>query len=87
MDALRQDSACPGAFEPSVPHSFSASGRAYMSEVGRGRDGRGGMNYAIYHDRYQRTGEGWKFAARVCEVRCEDASPPAGSPPRPAEDS
>ncbi|MFE5095300.1 nuclear transport factor 2 family protein [Streptomyces sp. NPDC056638] len=30
----------------------TASGRAYMSEVGRGRDSRGGLNYAIYHDRY-----------------------------------
>lgn len=65
----------------------TASGRAYMSEVGRGRDGRGGMNYAIYHDRYQRTGEGWKFAERVYEVRYEDASPLVSSPPRPAEDS
>ncbi|WP_326816362.1 nuclear transport factor 2 family protein [Streptomyces sp. NBC_01762] len=65
----------------------TASGRAYMSEVGRGRDGRGGLNYAIYHDRYQRTGDGWKFAERVYEVRYEDASPLAGSPPRPPEDS
>ncbi|MGW9129996.1 nuclear transport factor 2 family protein [Streptomyces sp. NPDC055681] len=36
----------------------TASGRAHMSEVGRGHDGRGGLNYAIYHDRYQRTGDG-----------------------------
>ncbi|MDF6045213.1 nuclear transport factor 2 family protein [Streptomyces sp. JH14] len=65
----------------------SASGRAYMSEIGRGRDGRGGLNYAIYHDRYQRTDGGWKFAERVYEIRYEDTSPPAGSPPRPAEDA
>ncbi|GAX57416.1 nuclear transport factor 2 family protein [Streptomyces olivochromogenes] len=65
----------------------TASGRAYMSEVGRGRDGRGGLNYAIYHDRYQRTGDGWKFTERVYEVRYEDASPLAASPPRPAEDA
>ncbi|MCX4594888.1 nuclear transport factor 2 family protein [Streptomyces sp. NBC_01549] len=64
-----------------------ACGRAYVSEVGRGRDGRGGLNYAIYHDRYRRTGDGWKFAERVYEVRYEDASPLAGSPLRPAEGS
>ncbi|WP_331737373.1 nuclear transport factor 2 family protein [Streptomyces sp. NBC_00019] len=60
----------------------TASGRAYMSEVGRGLDGRGGINYAIYHDRYQRTGDGWKFTERRYEVRYEDSSPLAGSPPR-----
>lgn len=65
----------------------TASGRAYMSEVGRARDGRGGLNYAIYHDRYLRTRDGWKFVERVYEVRYEDTSPPAGSPPRPAEES
>jgi ketosteroid isomerase-like protein len=43
----------------------TASGRAYMSEAGRGRDSRGGPNYAIYHARYQRTGDGLKFAERV----------------------
>jgi hypothetical protein len=24
-----------------------------------------GLNFAIYHDRYQRTGDGWKFTERV----------------------
>jgi ketosteroid isomerase-like protein len=62
----------------------AASGRAYMSEIGRARDGRSELNYAIYHDRYQRTGDGWRFAERVYEVRYEDSSPLAGSPPRPA---
>ena len=65
----------------------TASGRAYMSEVGRARDGRGGLNYAIYHDRYQRTGDGWKFTERVYEVQYEDTSTLAGSPPRPADAS
>ncbi|MEU9314130.1 nuclear transport factor 2 family protein [Streptomyces sp. NPDC048256] len=59
----------------------TATGRAYMSEVGRAFDGRGGINYAIYHDRYQRTGDGWKFAERVYEVRYEDSSPLAGIAP------
>jgi ketosteroid isomerase-like protein len=62
----------------------TASGRAYMSELGRTRDGRSGLNYAIYHDRYQRTGDGWRFTERVYEVRYEDTTPLAGSPPRPA---
>ena len=59
----------------------TASGRAYMHEVGRGRDGRSGLNYAIYHDRYQRTSDGWKFTERVYEVRYEDTSPLTGAPP------
>ncbi|MFI7408521.1 nuclear transport factor 2 family protein [Streptomyces sp. NPDC049627] len=63
----------------------TASGRAYMSEVGRGRDGRSGVNYAIYHDRYQRTSGGWKFTERVYEIRYLDESPLTGSvPPRSA---
>jgi ketosteroid isomerase-like protein len=62
----------------------TASGRAYMHELGRGRDGRSELNYAIYHDRYQRTGDGWKFTERVYEVRYHDTTPLAGSAPRPA---
>jgi len=63
----------------------TASGRAYMQELGRGHDGRSGLLYAIYHDRYQRTGDGWKFTERVFEVRYLDTSPLAGSPPRPLQ--
>jgi ketosteroid isomerase-like protein len=58
----------------------TASGRAYMSEIGRGRDGRQGLNYAIYHDRYRRTADGWKFTERVYEVRYEDTTPLTGAP-------
>jgi ketosteroid isomerase-like protein len=65
----------------------TASGRAYMHEIGRGRDGRSELNYAIYHDRYQRTADGWKFTERVYEVRYHDTAPLAGSPPRPAGDA
>jgi ketosteroid isomerase-like protein len=60
----------------------TASGRAYMQEIGRLRDGRSELNYAIYHDHYQRTAEGWKFTERVYEVRYQDHSPLAGSVPR-----
>jgi ketosteroid isomerase-like protein len=59
----------------------TASGRAYLQEVGRLRDGRSELNFAIYHDRYQRTGDGWKFTERVYEVRYRDTTPLAGSPP------
>jgi len=59
----------------------TASGRAYMHEVGRARDGRSELNYAIYHDRYLRTSDGWKFTERVYEVRYQDTAPPAGGPP------
>jgi hypothetical protein len=41
------------------------------------------MNYAIYHDRYQRTPGGWKFSERVYDVRYLDTTPLAGSVPRP----
>ena len=59
----------------------TASGRAYISELIRFRDGRSELNYAIYHDRYRRTGDGWKFTERVYEVRYLDHSPLAGSAP------
>jgi ketosteroid isomerase-like protein len=58
----------------------TATGRAYMHELGRRRDGRSELNYAIYHDRYRRTADGWKFTERVYEVRYHDTSPLSGSP-------
>jgi ketosteroid isomerase-like protein len=60
----------------------TASGRAYIQELARTRDGREGLNYAIYHDRYQRTADGWKFTKRVYEVRYLDTTPLTGSAPR-----
>ena len=60
----------------------TASGRAYLCEFIRLRDGRSELNYAICHDRYQRTSDGWTFAERVYEVRYLDHSPLAGSAPR-----
>ena len=59
----------------------TATGRVYIQELARTRDGRQGLNYAIYHDRYQRTSEGWKFTERVYEVRYHDTTPLAGSAP------
>lgn len=59
----------------------TATGRAYIQELARALDGRQGVNYAIYHDRYERTGDGWKFAERVYEVRYLDTTPLAGSAP------
>jgi ketosteroid isomerase-like protein len=60
----------------------TASGRAYLQELIGLRDGSSHLNYAIYHDRYQRTSDGWKFAERVYEVRYLDTSPLAGAPPQ-----
>ncbi|WP_406177142.1 nuclear transport factor 2 family protein [Streptomyces sp. NBC_00996] len=57
----------------------TASGRAYIQELGRMRDGRSGLNYSIYHDRYRRTQDGWKFEERVYEVSYLDTTPLAGS--------
>lgn len=65
----------------------TASGRAYISELGRMRDGRSQLNYAVYHDRYRRTPGGWKFTERVYEVRYLDTTPLAGSAPDAAGDA
>ncbi|MET7653216.1 MULTISPECIES: nuclear transport factor 2 family protein [unclassified Streptomyces] len=65
----------------------TATGRAYIQELARTLDGRQGLNHAVYHDRYRRTAEGWKFAERVYEVRYLDTSPLAGTAPQPARDS
>lgn len=59
----------------------TATGRAYIHEFGRMRDGASHANYAVYHDRYRRTPDGWKFAERVYEVRYADDSPLPGSAP------
>jgi ketosteroid isomerase-like protein len=63
----------------------AASGRAYLSEIIRLRDGSSHLNYGIYHDRYRRTPNGWRFNERVYEIRYLDTTPLAGSPPAPAE--
>jgi ketosteroid isomerase-like protein len=59
-------------------------GRAYISELVRFRGGRSQLNYAVYHDRYQRTPDGWKFTERVYELRYLDATPLTGSAPQAA---
>ena len=57
----------------------TATGRAYLSELVRTRDGSSHLNYFVYHDRYQRTPDGWKFIERVAEFRYLDTTPLAGS--------
>ena len=59
----------------------TAAGRAYISELIRFRDGNSHLNFAIYHDRYQRAGDGWKFTERVYEIRYLDTTALAGSAP------
>lgn len=58
-----------------------ASGRAYMYELIQLRERPSHVNYGVYHDRYERTPDGWKFAERVYEVRYFDATPLAGVVP------
>jgi ketosteroid isomerase-like protein len=65
----------------------TATGRAYLHELIRLRDGSSHQNYAIYRDRYQRTDDGWKFTERVYEVLYLDHSPLPGFPPRAAGDA
>jgi ketosteroid isomerase-like protein len=59
----------------------TASGRAYLLSFGQTREGSSHLNYSVYHDRYQRTADGWKFTERVDEIRYVDNTPLAGSPP------
>jgi ketosteroid isomerase-like protein len=59
----------------------TATGRAYISELIRLRDGTSELNYAIYHDRYRRTPDGWRFTERVYETRYVDHTPLSGSVP------
>jgi ketosteroid isomerase-like protein len=59
----------------------TAVGRVYVSEFGHMRDGRSELNYAVYHDRYQRTPDGWKFTERLYELIYLDTTPLAGSAP------
>ena len=61
----------------------TATGRTYMQEIARLLDGRSALNFAIYHDTYRRTPEGWRFAERVYEVRYVDTTPLRGSAPAP----
>jgi hypothetical protein len=62
----------------------TAAGRAYICELIRMRDGSSDLNYAIYHDHYQRTRYGWKFTERVYEIRYLDTTPLTGSAPQAA---
>ena len=59
----------------------TATGRTYVQEFGRSRDGQSYLNYALYHDRYRRTADGWKFADRRYEIRYVDTTPLTGSAP------
>ena len=51
----------------------TASGRAYIAELGRSRDGSSELNYAVYHDRYQRTPNGWSSPS--ASMRSDTATP------------
>jgi ketosteroid isomerase-like protein len=62
----------------------TAVGRAYICEFAHLRNGGSQLHYSLYHDRYQRTSDGWKFAERAYEIRYLDESPLAGSAPQPA---
>jgi ketosteroid isomerase-like protein len=66
----------PGAIQLEGDTAF---GRAYIQELGHLRDGRSIFNYSLYHDRYRRTPDGWKFTERVYEVRYLDTTPLTGS--------
>lgn len=55
-----------------------ATGRSYVSELGRFRDGGSQLNYAVYHDNYRRTGSGRRFASREYRFVYVDETPLPG---------
>jgi len=61
-------------------HGNTATGRAHVHEFGRFKTGTSHANYAIYHDRYERTEDGWKFAERTYEILYTDDTPLTGRP-------
>jgi hypothetical protein len=63
----------------------TASGRAYIFELMHGYDGSSQLHHSLYHDRYERTPDGWKFTERVYEIRYLDKTPLAGMAPDLAE--
>ncbi|MEU3271373.1 nuclear transport factor 2 family protein [Saccharomonospora sp. NPDC006951] len=69
----------PGAI---LLEGSTATGREYVFEIGRQRDGGSVVMYGLFHDRYRRTPDGWKFAERVLEPRYLDTTPLTGAPPR-----
>jgi ketosteroid isomerase-like protein len=72
--------ATPGAVVPDPRDPDAASGRTFLEELGRLRDGTSHRNHGIYHDRYRRTADGWRFAERVYELRYVDETPLPGTP-------
>jgi SnoaL-like domain len=61
----------------------TAVGRSFVFEFGR-MHGRPISYYALYHDHYQRTSDGWKFTERVYEIKHLDTTPLAASAPHAA---
>ena len=59
----------------------TAAGRVFIEELVCARDGRSGLNFAIYHDEYRRVDHDWKFARRTYEIRYLDTTPLAGNAP------
>jgi len=57
----------------------TAVGRSYVAELGRFHDGGSHQNFAVYHDRYERTRDGWRFAERAYEITYFDTTPLPGS--------
>jgi ketosteroid isomerase-like protein len=60
----------------------TATGRVFVAELGRMLNGSSHRNNGVYHDRYERTPQGWRFAEREYEVLYADTSPVFGSPLR-----
>ncbi|QYG93037.1 nuclear transport factor 2 family protein [Iamia sp. SCSIO 61187] len=58
-----------------APDGDGATGRLYLAEVRQDHDGRASVAYGCYHDRYVRTSEGWRIAARRYRSMARTATP------------
>jgi ketosteroid isomerase-like protein len=61
----------------------TASGRAYIFELMHSQDHGSNLNHGIYHDRYRRTPDGWKFTERTYQITYVDTTPLPGLAPTP----
>lgn len=68
----------PGVIEVS---GDAATGRAYVSEIGRFTDGRSQLNYSRYDEECVRTPSGWRFATRIYRFLYVDTSDLPGTAP------
>ncbi len=54
--------------------------RAYLTETGKGPDGKGLLTLGVYHDRVQRDPDGWRFTERAFDSMYSGPTDMSGEP-------